>query len=191
MSQPPGQSPSGEPGGNNPYGPPSGEPPAYPSEPPIYPSESPAYPSSGQPAYPPPGGQGQPPYGQPQYPAQQPPYPPGQPQPGYPAPGAYPAPGSYGAPYGAGPATSKNNIGVWALVLGIVSLVCCSIFTGIPAIILGLKSRQAAAAGEANNGAFGTAGLVLGIVSIAFAILSVIVYLANPDAFDFYYNLNT
>ena len=39
------------------------------------------------------------------------------------------------SPFGA--STEKNNLGGWALGLGIASLVCCGLFTGIPAIILG------------------------------------------------------
>lgn len=91
--------------------------------------------------------------------------------------------GGYSAPppppgyYGGGPGapmfggTEKNNLGVWALVLGILGIVCCGVFTAIPAVILGNKSKEAAAQGQATNGGLGQAGVVLGWVGIVFGIL--------------------
>lgn len=68
---------------------------------------------------------------------------------------------------GVNPAESKNNLGTWALVLGILSIVCCGFWTGIPAIILGMNSKKAAAAGLATNGNLGHIGFILGIVGSA------------------------
>ena len=50
-------------------------------------------------------------------------------------PGGY-GPGGYGGGFGSRP-DEKNSLGGWALGLGIASLVCCTIFTGIPAMIVG------------------------------------------------------
>lgn len=122
-----------------------------------------------QPGY----GQQPPQYGQqpPQY-SQQPAY--GQ-QPGYSAP-----------PPGYGGGTEKNNLGVWSLVLGIAALVCCGLLAGIPAIILGNKSRQAAAMGQADNGTMGQIGMILGWISIAFSVLGFIwwAFLGGMGAFS-------
>ena len=105
--------------------------------------------------------------------AQQPPY--GQqaplpPTPSYPT---YGAPG-YGmppaAPYGAA-VYPKNNLGVWALVLGILSFLCLGLFAGIPAIITGHLGQQASTQGLANNRGMATAGLVLGIIGTAFSLI--------------------
>jgi hypothetical protein len=108
--------------------------------------------------------------GSPQYPS--------APQYGAPQSGGYPQAPQYGnAPaYGGGYGGSypKNNLGVWALVLGLVSFFVCSILTGIPAIIVGNKGRKAAAAGEANNGGLSLAGVILGWVSVAFFVLTII-----------------
>lgn len=111
----------------------------------------------------------------PQYPgeAQQPgtPYP-AAPQ--YGGAGQYPG-GGYGQPaYG----YPKNSLGVWSLVLGIVGIVLCGFFTGIPAIIVGSKAKKAVAAGEANNGGMALAGIILGWVSIAFMVLGIIFLIA-------------
>ncbi|WP_052022518.1 DUF4190 domain-containing protein [Actinotalea ferrariae] len=86
-----------------------------------------------------------------------------------------PPPGYYGGSAGGPmyPGTEKNNLGVWALVLGIVGVVCCS-FTAIPAIILGNKSKEAAAQGLANNGSFGQAGVILGWVGVALLLLGLV-----------------
>ena len=74
------------------------------------------------------------------------------------------------APYG--PSTEKNNLGGWALGLGIAGLVCCGVFTGIPAIILGYNGMQAADQGRATNKGVATAGLVLGVISIVWTIIA-------------------
>ena len=111
---------------------------------------------------------GQQPYGQQPYGQQ--PY--GQQPYGQQPYGQYPAapPAGY---YGA-TGMEKNNLGTWALVLGIVSFVCCGLFAGIPAIILGMQSRTAARLGQANNGGMGTAGVVLGWISVASTILGLL-----------------
>ena len=84
-------------------------------------------------------------------------------------------PAGYG-PGGYGPRPDeKNSLGGWALGLGIASLVCCSIFTGIPAIILGVLGMQAANEGRATNKGMSIAGIVMGALSIVF----LIIYLAT------------
>ncbi len=86
-----------------------------------------------------------------------------------------PPPPAYGGGYGApGGGTEKNNLGVWALVLGILGCVCCGIFTAIPAIIVGNKSKEAAAQGLANNGGLGQAGVILGWVGIGLFVLGLV-----------------
>ena len=84
-------------------------------------------------------------------------------------------PAGYG-PGGYGPRPDeKNSLGGWALGLGIASLFCCSIFTGIPAIILGVLGMQAANEGRATNKGMSIAGIVMGALSIVF----LIIYLAS------------
>ena len=98
------------------------------------------------------------------YPSGQPGYQqyPGQAQPGG---GGY-APGM--SPFGA--STEKNNLGGWAL--GLASLVCCGLFTGIPAIILGYLGMQAAKEGRASNKGMAIAGLIMGSLSIVWTIIA-------------------
>jgi len=65
-------------------------------------------------------------------------------------------------------APEKNPLAVWSLVMGILSLVCLSIITGIPAIITGHMafSKSGRLLGKAGRG-MALAGLILGYVSVA------------------------
>jgi hypothetical protein len=91
--------------------------------------------------------------------------------------------GNYGQPAYGAPAPRSNKKATWALVLGILSLVCCGIFAGIPAIILG---RQAQAEGP--NG-MARAGEILGYISIALSLISIILFATG--ALDFNSTLDT
>ena len=91
-----------------------------------------------------------------------------------------PQPGGY-VPGGFGPRPDeKNSLGGWALGLGIASFVCCGIFTGIPAIIVGFLGMQAANEGRATNKGMSIAGIILGGLSILF----LIVYVATGQLTD-------
>lgn len=72
------------------------------------------------------------------------------------------------------PSTEKNGLGVLSLVLGILSIVLFGLLSGIPAIILGVKSRAAAQQGRATNGGQGTGGLVTGIIGSVLSTLLVV-----------------
>ena len=93
---------------------------------------------------------------------------PGYPQyPNEPQPGVY-APGL--SPYG--PPTEKNALGGRAPGLGVARPVCCGLLTGIPAMVLGFLGIQAANEGRASNKGMAIAGLVLGVVSIAWTVIA-------------------
>lgn len=89
-----------------------------------------------------------------------------------------PPPGQGGYGYAA-PRT--NSKAIWALVLGILSFVCCGFVAGIPAIILGnmAKNEIDASGGVQSGRGMAVAGLVLGIVSIALSVIGVIVAAAT------------
>jgi hypothetical protein len=86
--------------------------------------------------------------------------------------------GNYGQPAYGGPAPQSNSKATWALVLGILSIVCCGIFAGIPAIILGRKAQAEGAGGTAR------AGEILGYVSIALTLLSILLYAIGVFSFE-------
>ncbi|WP_020014697.1 DUF4190 domain-containing protein [Promicromonospora sukumoe] len=137
-----------------------------PYDPPAQPADRGAQPGPEQPAPPSPYGQPDPqgqPYGAQPYPAQ--PYP-GQPY-------------QYGAPYGYAAPPEKNALGVWSLVLGILSvlmLFSCGVgfLAGIPAVITGHLSRKAQKEGLADNGGMGLAGLITGWVTVGLTLLAVV-----------------
>ncbi|MEZ5381996.1 MAG: hypothetical protein R2754_09400 [Microthrixaceae bacterium] len=60
-----------------------------------------------------------------------------------------------------------------ALVAGILSIVCCGFVAGIPAIIYGNRVRK-----DPNNPqqGFGTAGFIMGWVSIALTVVSIVAW---------------
>lgn len=95
--------------------------------------------------------------------------------------GAPPPPGGYGGPAppgGYGAQAGSNKKSVWALVLGILGLLCCGFFTGIPAIILGRSAQsEIDASGGAQGGrGMATAGFILGIIACVWGVISIILY---------------
>jgi len=79
--------------------------------------------------------------------------------------------------YGAPPANHKRAVLI--LVLGILSIPCCGLFTGIPAIIMG---RRALGEIDGSGGTVGgrslvLAGYICGIVGTALSVLFLIVRL--------------
>jgi hypothetical protein len=93
------------------------------------------------------------------------------PPPPMPVPGpAAPPPAAYGAGYPSGPSPEVEQMGMKALIWGIVSLFCCGLVTGPIAIWMGYQARQEGAGGTA------LAGMILGIVGTAGAVLVIIFY---------------
>ena len=92
-----------------------------------------------------------------------------------------PPPPQYGAPqppYGGPPPNHPRATLI--LVLGILSIPCCGLFTGIPAIILG---RSALAEIDAAPGQYGgrgqvNAGYICGIIGTVLSVLGIIVNIA-------------
>lgn len=74
-----------------------------------------------------------------------------------------------------------NQKAIWSLVLGILGLVCCGFFAGIPALILGnMAKKEIAASGGAETGAgMAQAGFVLGIIAIVLGVLGLVLFLAG------------
>jgi hypothetical protein len=70
-------------------------------------------------------------------------------------------------------------LAIWSLVLGIASLVCCGLFAGIPAIILGnmAKKKIAESGGTLGGETLAKVGGILGWISIALTVISIIVWL--------------
>lgn len=90
---------------------------------------------------------------------------------------AYGQPGAPVAQHGYAQTPPKNDLGVWALVTGILSFVFCPLLLGIAAIITGTMSRRAADQGLANNRGMGTAGLILGWINVVLVVVGVALFL--------------
>src|SRR5438105_2712296 len=95
---------------------------------------------------------------------------------GYGAPPPPPGGGyNYGPGYGGAP-VGTNTKAVWSLVLGILGLLCCGFFAGIPAIILGRGAQnEIARTGQQGKG-LATAGFILGIIACVFGVISAILF---------------
>lgn len=74
-----------------------------------------------------------------------------------------------------------NKKAIWALVLGILGLVCCGLFAGIPAIILGnmAKSEIDASGGLQSGRGVAVAGFVLGIIDVVLTIGGLVLELST------------
>lgn len=98
-----------------------------------------------------------------------------------------PPPGGYGygdGGYGAPP--EQNKKALWSMILGIIGIVCCGFFTGIPALILAQQAKKeiVASGGRQTGSGQATAGLVLGIISIVFGVIGIILYATGVATLD-------
>lgn len=80
--------------------------------------------------------------------------------------------------YGGG--GQQNQKALWSMILGIVGLVCCGLFTAIPAIILGhMGKKEIDASGGAQSGrGMAQAGFILGIIGTVLTVVGLIIYVA-------------
>ena len=80
-----------------------------------------------------------------------------------------------------------NQKALWSMILGILSLVCCGLLAGIPALILGNSAqKEIAASGGAQSGeGMAKAGIILGWISIALSILGLIFAITTGALTDY------
>lgn len=92
------------------------------------------------------------------------------------------------SPYGAGAPvpTGNSKKAVWALVLGILSIICCGFIAGIPAIILGNQAKgEIDASGGAQGGrGMAQAGFILGIIGCVLSVIGLILNLTGALHFN-------
>jgi hypothetical protein len=88
-------------------------------------------------------------------------------------------PPTYGGP--PQPAPAANNSGVWALVFGLVGLLCCCLPFGIPAVILG---RQAQSHGRRSG--LAQAGEILGYFDLALFVVFLVLLATGKVHFSSY-----
>jgi hypothetical protein len=83
-------------------------------------------------------------------------------------------------PIGVAPQPKTSALAIWSLVLGILSLVCFSIFAAIPGVICGHKalSKIKHSGGVLTGQGMAIAGLVTGYLGVAWAILFIPMMLA-------------
>src|SRR5688500_2844831 len=92
--------------------------------------------------------------------------------------------GGYGEQrYGAPAPGGTNKKATWALVTGILGLLCCSPL-GIVAIILGRNAEQEIRATGQGGAGLAKAGFILGIVALALLVLQIILFATGALTFD-------
>lgn len=99
---------------------------------------------------------------------------------------APPPPPSYGQPqYGGGPQppAGNNTKAIWALVTGILGLLCCSPL-GVVAIILGRGAQSEIAQTGQQGAGMAKAGFILGIIALVFLALQIILFATGALTFD-------
>ena len=97
---------------------------------------------------------------------------------GAPPPGGYP--GAFQGPTVYPGSGTNNSNATTSLILGILSMVFCGIFTGIPAIIVGNKAKREIEATGGVQGGSGSAmaGVILGWISVAMMAFVIVLIIA-------------
>ena len=85
------------------------------------------------------------------------------------------------------PHPKTNPLAVWSLVLGIISFLCCGLFTGIPAVICGhiAHSKIKESGGREAGGGMAIAGLVIGYIGIFLTTIGILAAIAVPNFIAF------
>ena len=92
--------------------------------------------------------------------------------------------GGYGQPpYGAPAPGSTNKKATWALVTGILGILCCGPL-GIVAIILGRSAEDEIRTTGQGGAGMAKAGFILGIVALALLLLQIILFATGSLSFD-------
>lgn len=95
---------------------------------------------------------------------------------------SYNEPPNYGTPppppAGGPAAPAQHPRGTLILVLGILAIIPCGFFTGIPAIIMGKKAMDESKTANYSNAGLIKAGFICGIIGTALSVCSIIANLA-------------
>ena len=89
------------------------------------------------------------------------------------------------------PAAPKaNQMAVWAMITGIIALLCCA-FLGPVSIVLGSVAHSQIKKNPLQTGSgYATVGIVLGVISLIMVILFFIVLITSPQLFQNFPNGN-
>ena len=85
-------------------------------------------------------------------------------------------------PVAMAPAAAKSNqMALWAMVTGIISLLCCQVLGPLP-IVLGIVALSQIKRNPQQTGSgFAIAGIVLGILSLIIAVVGISILIAFPQ----------
>jgi hypothetical protein len=91
---------------------------------------------------------------------------------------------------GAPPTPAGNSaMAVWAMVIGIISLLCCQWYLGIVSIILGAVALSQLKNNPRQTGSgFAIAGIVLGALALLLAVIVIVAFISSPQLFQNFQN---
>jgi len=74
-----------------------------------------------------------------------------------------------------------NKKALWSMILGILSLFCCGVVTGVAAIVLSQQAKQeiAASGGMQSGAGQAQAGFILGIIGVVISVIGIIYVLGT------------
>jgi hypothetical protein len=83
------------------------------------------------------------------------------------------------------PRAGTSQMAVWALITGIMSILCCCSIMAPVSIVLGAVAlSQLKQQPEMRGAGFAIAGIVLGIVALLMLVTAAVVYISNPAVFQ-------
>jgi hypothetical protein len=93
-------------------------------------------------------------------------------------------------PFRPAPASgAANALAIWSFGLGLFTIICCQFLSPV-AIILGALALSQIKKNPGQSGrGFAVAGIILGILSLLFAVLMVTIFLLTPGAFGNFQNM--
>lgn len=79
------------------------------------------------------------------------------------------------------PSGRTNQLALWAMITGIMSVLCCCQILGPVSIVLGAVAlSQLKQHPEQRGTGFAITGIVLGVISLLFLVTGVVVFMSNP-----------
>jgi hypothetical protein len=80
------------------------------------------------------------------------------------------------------PAAAKSNqMAVWAMITGIISLLCCQVLGPLP-VVLGIAALSQIKKNPQQTGSgFAIAGIVLGVLSLIIAVVGIVIFISFPQ----------
>jgi len=78
------------------------------------------------------------------------------------------------------PSSKSNQMAVWALVTGILSVLCCQVLAPVSIVLGAVALSQIKQRPEQEGSGFAIAGIVLGIIALLLMVVGAVVFFSTP-----------